>query len=105
MAESHHARQTMLLVATEGGPPAQLAVDCNPSTIVDVIGRCEKAAGKGGAVGFLQFRQPLGADGSVYVRHDAVIAFWDQQVEIVNDPRAFGVQQTPGGIHLPPKPN
>ena len=98
MSDARHGRQTVLLVATEGGPPAQLAVDESPDDIVRQIR-------SGVADKFLWLRQPLGSDGDVFIRPDAIIAAWDQQVELVNDPRAFGVQQTRGGIHLPPKAN
>ena len=91
-------RQTVLLVATEGGPAAQLAVDESPDDVVNQIR-------SGVADKFLWLRQPLGSNGEVFVRPEAIIALWDQHVEMVADPRVFGQQQTPGGIHLPPKAN
>lgn len=91
MADDNVGRQTVVVVASPGGP-LQLSVEESPQDVRDKIIS---------ANGYVRFRQPLGQPGNVFVRAKDVIAFWDQYVRITNDPRAFGMQQTPSGLHLP----
>lgn len=93
MTEQRRARQTVLLLSTAGAP-LQLNVEETPAQIASTP--CD---GK-----FLPLHQPLGSGADVFVDSNAIVAMWEQEVVLETDPRQFGMQRTPSGIHLPDLP-
>lgn len=86
------ARQTVLLVDTHG-TPSQLPVAETVDEVTEAL-ECE---------GLIRFHHPLGGDGFVVVSSYHIVAFWDQAVEVVVDPRVFGQNRTASGLELPPR--